>query len=89
MAVTMKNAIFWDIETQFVPHKKLITCPLHQKLMLPVFFFFPSIDLVIVITFTLDLTMCYKNICYYLKALSITEMENELLCTLLKSLKPL
>jgi hypothetical protein len=21
-AVTMKNAIFWDIETQFVPHRK-------------------------------------------------------------------
>jgi hypothetical protein len=25
MAVTMKNAVFWDIKTQFVPHKKHIT----------------------------------------------------------------
>jgi hypothetical protein len=25
----MKNAVFWDIKTQFVPHKKHITSPLH------------------------------------------------------------
>jgi hypothetical protein len=26
-AVTMKNAVFWDIETQFVPHRRHITSP--------------------------------------------------------------
>jgi hypothetical protein len=26
-AVTMKNAVFWDIETQFIPHRKHITSP--------------------------------------------------------------
>jgi hypothetical protein len=25
---TIKNAVFWDIKTQFVPHKKYITPPL-------------------------------------------------------------
>jgi hypothetical protein len=29
-AVTMKNAVFWDINTQFVPHRKRIT----RRLML-------------------------------------------------------
>jgi hypothetical protein len=24
----MKNAVFWDIETQFVPHRRHITSPL-------------------------------------------------------------
>jgi hypothetical protein len=26
--VAMKNAVFWDIETQFVPHRRHITSPL-------------------------------------------------------------
>jgi hypothetical protein len=26
-AVTMKNAVFWDIKTQFVPHRRHITSP--------------------------------------------------------------
>jgi hypothetical protein len=25
--VTMKNAVFWDIETKFLPHRKYITSP--------------------------------------------------------------
>jgi hypothetical protein len=25
MAVSMKNAVFWDIETQIVPHRRHIT----------------------------------------------------------------
>jgi hypothetical protein len=29
-AVTMKNAVFWDIKTQFVPHMKHITSPLQS-----------------------------------------------------------
>jgi hypothetical protein len=29
-AVTMKNAVFSDIKTQFVPHKKHITSPLQS-----------------------------------------------------------
>jgi hypothetical protein len=29
-AVTMKNAIFWDIKTQFVPHRRHITSPLQS-----------------------------------------------------------
>jgi hypothetical protein len=28
--VTMKNAVFWDIKTQFVPHWKHITSPLQS-----------------------------------------------------------
>jgi hypothetical protein len=28
MVVTMKNGIFWDIKTQFVPHRRHITSPL-------------------------------------------------------------
>jgi hypothetical protein len=31
MAVTMKNVIFWDIRTQFVPHRKHITSPLKSQ----------------------------------------------------------
>jgi hypothetical protein len=27
-AVTMKNVFFWDIETQFILHRKYITSPL-------------------------------------------------------------
>jgi hypothetical protein len=30
MAVTMKNVAFWDIKTQFVPHKIHITSPLQS-----------------------------------------------------------
>jgi hypothetical protein len=26
----MKNAVFWDIKTQFVPHRKHITSPLQS-----------------------------------------------------------
>jgi hypothetical protein len=26
----MKNAVFWDIKTQFVPHRKHITSPLRS-----------------------------------------------------------
>jgi hypothetical protein len=29
-AVTMKNVVFWDIETQFVLHRRHITSPLHS-----------------------------------------------------------
>jgi hypothetical protein len=29
-AVTMKNVDFWDIKTQFVPHRRHITCPLQS-----------------------------------------------------------
>jgi hypothetical protein len=29
-AVTMMNAVFWDIKTQFVPHRKHITFPLQS-----------------------------------------------------------
>jgi hypothetical protein len=28
MAVTMNNAVFWDIKTQFLPHRRHITSPL-------------------------------------------------------------
>jgi hypothetical protein len=27
-AVTMKNVVFWDMKTQFVPHRRHITSPL-------------------------------------------------------------
>jgi hypothetical protein len=30
MAVTMKNVVFWDIKTQFVPHRRHITSPLQS-----------------------------------------------------------
>jgi hypothetical protein len=30
-AVTMKNAVFWDIKTQFVPHRRIITYPLQSS----------------------------------------------------------
>jgi hypothetical protein len=30
MAVAMKNAVFWDIRTQFVPHRRHITSPLQS-----------------------------------------------------------
>jgi hypothetical protein len=30
MVVTMKNAVFWNMETQFVPHRKHITPPLQS-----------------------------------------------------------
>jgi hypothetical protein len=29
-AVTMKNAVFWDIKTQFVPHRRHITSRLQR-----------------------------------------------------------
>jgi hypothetical protein len=29
-AAAMKNAVFWDIRTQFAPHRKNITCPLQS-----------------------------------------------------------
>jgi hypothetical protein len=29
-AVTMKNAVFWDEQTHFVPHRKHITSPLQR-----------------------------------------------------------
>jgi hypothetical protein len=29
-AVTMKNAVFWDIKTQFVLHRRDITSPLQS-----------------------------------------------------------
>jgi hypothetical protein len=29
-AVTMKNAVFWDIETQFIPHRRHNTSPLQS-----------------------------------------------------------
>jgi hypothetical protein len=28
VAVIMKNVVFWDIKTQFVPHRRHITSPL-------------------------------------------------------------
>jgi hypothetical protein len=31
MAVTIKNAVFLDIKTQFVPHRKHITSPLQSS----------------------------------------------------------
>jgi hypothetical protein len=31
MAVTMNNAVFWDVESQFLPHKKRITSPLQTR----------------------------------------------------------
>jgi hypothetical protein len=30
MALTMKNAVVWDIKTQFVPHRRHITSPLQS-----------------------------------------------------------
>jgi hypothetical protein len=30
-AVTMKNAVFWDIKPQFVPHRSHITSPLQRS----------------------------------------------------------
>jgi hypothetical protein len=30
-AVTMKNSVFWDIKSQFVPHMKDITSPLQSQ----------------------------------------------------------
>jgi hypothetical protein len=29
-AVTMKNVVFWDIKTHFVPHRQHITSPLQR-----------------------------------------------------------
>jgi hypothetical protein len=29
-AVTMKNVVFWDIKSRFVPHRRHITSPLHS-----------------------------------------------------------
>jgi hypothetical protein len=29
-AVTMKNVVFWDIKTQFIPHRTHITSPLQS-----------------------------------------------------------
>jgi hypothetical protein len=29
-SVTMKNAVFWDIKSQFIPHRKHITSPLQS-----------------------------------------------------------
>jgi hypothetical protein len=29
-AVTMKNVVFWDIKTQFIPHRKHVTSPLQS-----------------------------------------------------------
>jgi hypothetical protein len=29
-AITMKNAVFWDIKFQFVPHRRHITSPLQN-----------------------------------------------------------
>jgi hypothetical protein len=29
-AVTMKNVVFWDIKTHFIPHRRHITSPLHS-----------------------------------------------------------
>jgi hypothetical protein len=29
-AVNMKNVVFWDIKTQLVPHRRLITSPLQS-----------------------------------------------------------
>jgi hypothetical protein len=29
-AVTMKNIVFWDIKTQFLPHRRHITSPLQR-----------------------------------------------------------
>jgi hypothetical protein len=29
-AGTVKNDIFWDIKTQFVPHRRHMTCPLQR-----------------------------------------------------------
>jgi hypothetical protein len=31
MAVTMKNAVFWDIKTQFTLHRRHITSPLQSQ----------------------------------------------------------
>jgi hypothetical protein len=30
-ALSMKNVVFWDINTQFVPHRKDITSPLQRS----------------------------------------------------------
>jgi hypothetical protein len=30
MAVTVRNAVFWDIKTKFIPHKRHITSPLQS-----------------------------------------------------------
>jgi hypothetical protein len=30
-AVTMNNAVFWEIKTQFVPHRRHITSPLQSS----------------------------------------------------------
>jgi hypothetical protein len=30
-AVTMKNVVFWDIKTQFVPHRRYINSPLESS----------------------------------------------------------
>jgi hypothetical protein len=32
-AVTMKNAVLWDTEIQFVPHRRHITSPLHRLIL--------------------------------------------------------
>jgi hypothetical protein len=33
MAVTMKNAAFWDIKTQTVPHRRHINSPLQNRIL--------------------------------------------------------
>jgi hypothetical protein len=30
-AVTMKNVVFWDMKTQFLPHRRYITSPLQSQ----------------------------------------------------------
>jgi hypothetical protein len=30
-SVTMKNAVFWDIKTQFLPHRRHISAPLQSQ----------------------------------------------------------
>jgi hypothetical protein len=37
MAVTMKNAVFWDIKPQFVPYRRQITSPLQSPVRFEVF----------------------------------------------------
>jgi hypothetical protein len=36
-AVTMKNAVFWDVKTQFIPHRRHITSPLQSPVRFEVF----------------------------------------------------
>jgi hypothetical protein len=41
----MKNVVFWDIETQFVPHRRHITYPLQSPAGYVTYEIFPAVTM--------------------------------------------